>query len=219
VVEVLRLGAVRIFLVEPTPTPTLTPTATLTPTPTFTVVTAANANTTATVVATSTPTPTPTPTRTPLPTPTPLYSILDLSGETTLAEARANINFPIRLPTYPPDLGEPDRVFLQDWAGAILVLVWLDPDQPDQARLSLDQLEENIVAMKSGPVVVAETTVNGQRAYWVEGQHFLRLRTGDFQAFRAVGSNVLIWEAEDITYRLETDLPRAEAVRIAESLQ
>ena len=57
-----------------------------------------------------------------------LASILDLKGKTSLPAARARVDFPIRLPTYPPDLGSPDGVFLQDINGAVVVLVWLTPE-------------------------------------------------------------------------------------------
>ncbi|MGD8626434.1 MAG: hypothetical protein PVJ34_17980, partial [Anaerolineae bacterium] len=40
--------------------------------------------------------------------PTVLPSLLDLAGETTLAEAEAQAGFPVRLPAYPADLGRPD---------------------------------------------------------------------------------------------------------------
>jgi hypothetical protein len=211
VVEMLRLGAVRIFLVEPTPTPT--PTLTPTPTPSPTPVSEAGR------VTAAAPTATPTSTSTPTPSPTPLYSILDLAGETTLAEAETQVDFPIRLPAYPPDLGEPDRVFRQNMDGDVIVLVWLEPNQPDQVYLSLDQLENNAMAMKLGPEIIETITINGRQAYWVRGEHLLVLQNGDYNVVRSVGSNVLIWEADGITYRLETDLPRDEATRIAESLE
>src|SRR6185503_9471421 len=59
-------------------------------------------------VATETPSPVPTatprPTRTPAPTP--LLSVLDVAGQTTFAQAEARAPLTLRLPTYPPDLGE-----------------------------------------------------------------------------------------------------------------
>jgi len=68
VLEILRIGAVRIFQNEPTPTPSLTPRPSTTPRPT------------------------------PLPTATPLQSVLDLPGETTLAAARSEMTFEILYP-------------------------------------------------------------------------------------------------------------------------
>lgn len=201
VVEFLQIGAIRIFLTEPTPTVTpIPPTATpLSPTPTGLL-----------------------PTATPRPTPTPLSSVLELAGETTLAEAQAQVDFPIRLPTHPPDLGPPDRVFLQDLGGQVVVLAWLDPDQPDGVRLSLHQLGPGTFGQKLQPPVIQETTVHGQPALWTEGPYLLQFQRGGqvvYEGQLLVTGYVLVWVEDDITYRLETDLSLEEAVQIAESLQ
>ena len=110
ILEFLQFGAIRIFLSTPTPTPTLVPTQKLIP---------------------STLTPEPTL------TPTPLPSLLDLSGETTLAQAQQSVNFTILLPTYPADLGPPDKVYFQDLGGPTVILAWLQSGDPAQVRMSL----------------------------------------------------------------------------------
>jgi hypothetical protein len=151
--------------------------------------------------------------------PTALPSLLDLDGETTLAEARAQAGFSVRMPTYPPDLGLPDRVFLQHLGGPVVVLVWLDPEQPDRVRLSLHQLGVDIYGEKMQPPVVEETTVGNQPALWTEGPYFLQIQNADAAMRRLVEGHVLVWMEDEITYRLETDLNLEEAIRIAESLQ
>ena len=45
------------------------------------------------------------------------------------------------------------------------------------------------------------------------------MRHADIQFVRLIDGNVLIWEENKITHRLETDLALDEAIRIAESLQ
>jgi hypothetical protein len=153
--------------------------------------------------------------------PTPLNSVMDLAGETTLAEAQEQIDFPIRLPTYPADLGSPDRVFFQNIGGPAVVLVWLDPNKPSRVALSLHQLGPGTFADKGNPGSVQETTVNGRQALWTEGPYILQFRRGnrvDYDMRRLVTGRVLIWVEGEVTYRLETDLPLEEAVRVAESL-
>jgi len=125
VFEILRIGAIRI--VPSTPAPTATPTAlTLAPTSAAPVVT-------------------------PSPSPTPLSSVLDVAGETTLAEARTRAGFPIRLPAYPLEQSLPERVFLQDLGGQVVVLVWMDSAQPNHARMSLHELGPGAFAERSSP--------------------------------------------------------------------
>ncbi len=191
VFEILRIGAIRIVPTTPTPAAPA-----LTPTGAG-------------------------PATTPSPSPTPLSSVLDLAGETTLADARARVSFPIRRPAYPSDLGPPDHVFLQDLGGQVIVLVWMDRAQPDHVRMSLHELGPGTFADKIRPPVVQETTVNGQRAVWTEGPHLLQFsRNGQviYDARRLVEGHTLVWTQGDITYRLETDLSLNDAVRIAESL-
>jgi hypothetical protein len=159
-------------------------------------------------------------TRTPAaPTQPPLASVLDLSGETTLDEAQTELSFPIRLPTHPADLGPPDRVFLQDLGGPAAVLVWLDDEHPGRVRLSLQQLGPGALVWKLEPEAIEETTVNGERALWAEGPYLLKTQRGDLEQRRLVQGHVLVWNEGEITYRLETDLPLEEGVRIAESLR
>lgn len=143
-----------------------------------------------------------------------------IAGETTLEEARQQVEFPIPLPAYPADLGQPDRVFVQDAEGWMIVLVWLDPANPEHVRMSLHLIENSSWAInKFGPTVIQETTVNGVQAIWAVGEYPLIMRNRDIKFTRLIVGHVLIWADEGITYRLETDLSMEEAVRVAESLE
>ena len=202
ILEFLQFGAVRIFFTAPTPTatPTLIPTTQSFGQP----------------QATASPIQTPVP----VPTATLLPSLLNLAGETSLQDAHARLDFPILLPSYPPDLGPPDYVFLQDQSGEVLILVWIDPDNPDQVLLSLHEFGQGtFAAEKWEPRVIENTLVNGRPALWASGPYLMVLRNGDLEMRRLIQGQVLIWVVDDITYRLETDLEMEEAVRIAESLR
>ncbi len=198
VLDFLQVGAIRIRLIQPTPTPTL-------PRP------AGNLANAAPVTATpAAPELTPTPTALP---------VLDrLAGETTLQDAELKAGFKIR---YPEDLGEPERVFYQDLGGPAVLLLWFEPGQKNQVRLSLLMLTNETVAYKSSPEVITVTQVNGEKAVWTEGEHMLEVTAPHDMAFAKflVRGHVLIWTQEDITYRLETSLGLEEAVRMAESLR
>jgi hypothetical protein len=157
-----------------------------------------------------------------LSTPTPLASPLDLAGATTLVQAQPQVPFPIRLPTYPPGLGPPQHVFLQDLGGPMVALVWVDPAQPRNVQLALFEMSNSIYVYKSNVPVVAQTTVNGQQALWTEGPYIVQVvENGQvvYDTRRLVTGHALIWTEGDVTYRLETDRPLADAVRIAESLR
>jgi hypothetical protein len=146
-------------------------------------------------------------------------TLSSLAGETTLEAAQADLSFPVRLPTYPADLGKPERVFLQE-DGPMLILVWTDPANPQNVLLSLYEIgPESVMIHKFAPRVIQETQVNGQYAVWVEGPYLVQLTDGTYAQRMLVAGNTLIWEENGITYRLESDLSLGEAVKIAESLK
>ena len=199
VLEFIQIGIVRIFLPPAeTEIPNIGPPSTAMPGPIFPV--------TATPGLTAS---------------SSLIPLLEqMTGETTLEEARERVGFPISLPSYPPDLGQPDRVFIQRADGWMVVLVWIDPGQPEQVQMSLHIIEAGSWAIeKVQPVVVQETTVKGLKAAWTIGPYPLILSNSDIRFTRLIDGHVLIWADDELTYRIETDLSMEEAVRVAESLE
>ena len=85
-------------------------------------------------------------------------------------------------------------------------------------------LEPGFFAKGLGPETrLEQLTVNGGRAVWIEGSPHLfyyRDRGGEIrdESVRLAG-NVLLWEQEGLTLRLEANLPKDEAVRIASSVR
>ncbi|MCB0064318.1 MAG: hypothetical protein KDE19_19475 [Caldilineaceae bacterium] len=151
------------------------------------------------------------------PTATFPLSDLDFTGETTLAAAQAAVDFPILLPTIPSDLGPPDHVYLQRMEGDLVILVWMQPNRPTQVRMSLHLLGPGAFVWKMQPPALAETTVHGERAVWIEGPYYIQAE-GSWANRRLVDGPVLVWTAGAMTYRLEGALALEEALRVAESL-
>lgn len=170
-------------------------------------------------------TPTPSAAPTPLPTPLPEYyvSLDQLAGETTLEDAAARTSAPLLLPTYPAELGLPDRVFVNDTAGESVILVWLAEEGTTEDRASVElalfALGRGVMVEKVQPQVVRTTTVRGRPALWATGPYLVTLRSGNLDFRRLTGGHVLIWEENGITYRLETQADLEEARRIAASLE
>lgn len=193
IIEFIQIGVVRIFprSVEPTPEVIQTPAIT--------------------IPLTATP-------EVQSPSLVPLFE--NIAGETKLANAQQIANYPILLPAYPPELGRPNHVYVQDADGAMTILVWADPLHPEDAMMSLHFIPEGSWAIsKVEPVIIQETEVNGQSAIWAVGPYPLRLYNGDLEFTRLIDGNVLVWVDGDVTYRLETDLPLEEAIKVAESLK
>lgn len=151
-----------------------------------------------------------------------LVDLSQLAGERTLSQAQSLVasSYSIVLPTYPPDLGAPDHVFVQDAEGSMTILVWLDPNDSEKVLVSLHIIPEGSWAIhKAEPVTIQETLVDGQRAMWAEGPYPLRYTNGDLDFTRLIDGYVLIWTDGNVTYRLESNFSMEEAVRVAESLQ
>lgn len=198
VIDFIQVGVVRIFRLPPAP-------ATM-PAP------AGQMPQTATPVAALS-------TRSPV-TPTPSSFLQDLAGETTLAAAQSSAGFPILLPRYPPDLGKPDRVYLQDLGGSLLLLVWLEPDGSGHVRMSLQEIAPGSWAItKVGPQALQQVTVDGQPGVWATGPYLLETRNHSYDTRRLVEGHVLVWTRDDITYRLESSLSLDEALKVAGSLE
>ncbi|MGE5374795.1 MAG: DUF4367 domain-containing protein, partial [Bacteroidota bacterium] len=158
---------------------------------------------------------------TPVPTVASMLPLLEqMAGETTLSAAQRQADYPILLPSYPADLGKPDRVFVVDANGPMTILVWMEPQDPEQVKMSLHFIPEGSWAVnKFAPQAIDETSVNDQRAVWAVGPYPILFRNGDMEISRLVNGHVLIWEDGGVTYRLESNLSMDEAVKIAESLE
>ena len=157
------------------------------------------------------------PTTTASPTPE-LQTILSLAEQVSLNDAERRAGFDLRLPSYPPDLGAPSRVFLLELEVPLVILVW---DQGPDVRMSLHVIRERdfFLLSKGQPRVVAQTQVDGNFAMWTEGPYYLKVEAGPQSFLLLVEGRVLIWSDGELTYRLESGLEIDEAVLIAESLE
>jgi hypothetical protein len=148
------------------------------------------------------------------------FPLGQISGERTLSEAAAEVEFPLSLPTYPADLGRPGHVFVQEADGRMVILVWTDPEHAGRVLMSLHFIPPGSWAMdKLQPTIVQETTVDGRPAVWATGPYILLMKNGDLEFLRLIDGHVLIWSDENLTYRLETTQSLGEALETAESLE
>ena len=149
---------------------------------------------------------------------------LELGTAVTLAEAQAQAPFGVLVPT--GEIGEPDEVFV-DEAGEVyrVSLVYRSDTGPvDMLITEFHARTEQDVAVKElGPRSSAEpVTVRGEPGFWISGEpHVLvYLDRGGRpleDRMRLVG-DVLVWQRDEVTLRLEGAASREAALRIAESM-
>jgi Domain of unknown function (DUF4367) len=141
-------------------------------------------------------------------------ALFELGEPTSLDEAKRTSHFPLSIPSL---LGEPDEVYIHRNVDLpAITLVWRDPDGVPISLTEIGIAEfANKLAHENG---VKSLRVGGLPAVWLVGPHTLQL-LGNWQADSLlIESNVLIWAADGVTYRLEGDLTEEEMVAIAESL-
>ena len=162
----------------------------------------------------------------PTPPPAPIGESLGLGRSVTLAEARAEVTFPVRLPSA---LGAPDGVFV----GAGRVTAVFDPGDrlPRDPRTGFGalltqfraDLDEDLIVAKlpQTGTVVERVTVDDAPGFWLEGEphavYYVDEEGEVIEDTVRLAGNVLLWERGGVTYRLEADLSRDEAVAIASS--
>ena len=143
--------------------------------------------------------------------------LLAPAGAITMDELQAQTTRTLYIPEA---WGMPDRIYYQtnNWPG-VIIFVWLEPGSDNKARLSLYQIFQADFVYK-GADSVEVITLQGERAFWIEGGHWLQLQDGTRQPWLFVDGGVLVWWSREagITFRLESGLSLDEAKEIAESL-
>jgi hypothetical protein len=168
-------------------------------------------------------------------TPASIGGSLLLGERTTLDEVAATVTFDVMAPTGAV-AGDPDETYLNQRSDVTVVgLLYEASDtlpeigqtgvgmlllQIDSAHADVTFVTKSVI----GGGQLTTTMVNDGTGHWVENG-ILTVEPVQGLMFDEVGTesrrsgNVLIWSDGETTYRLESMLPMADAVRIAESLE
>jgi hypothetical protein len=166
--------------------------------------------------------------------PSPLPSLspigpLDLGRRTTMADAQSGVSFKIAVPS---QLGDPDAVYVaNDIPGGEVALAYTPrPGIPLVKQTGLGalvtefrgDLNPGFIGKALGPgTTLEETSVNGDPGWWIAGEPhmiFVDIHGNGQQVTLRMAANTLIWEHAGVTYRIESGLSKADAMRIAGSL-
>jgi hypothetical protein len=145
---------------------------------------------------------------------------LDLGRRVTLAAAGRHLGSPIATIRA---LGAPDAVYASDASPARVSLVYVArpalPPATAGIGALLDQLQGNELVFAEklvvGRVPIVRVSVNGARGYFIAGRHAVQL-PGEMRP--RLAGNVLVWERDAVTYRLETALGVRAALALARSV-
>ena len=155
---------------------------------------------------------------------------LDLGSLTTLEEAQRAVKFTI---VVPPELGTPDGVYVASGppGGEVALAYKPRPGIPVVRETGLGvlvtefrgDLVPQYITKEVGPgTTLEETSVNGDPGWWIAGQpHTIVIRTGPSDSqpeTLRLASNTLVWGHGGVTYRIESGLSKADAMRLAVGL-
>jgi hypothetical protein len=158
---------------------------------------------------------------------------LGLGAQVGAAEATSLVDYNVLSPGS-SDLGAPDAIYYNDERlGGQISLVWIPrPNLPETADSGVGMLissfrgnlESSTYAKELDPSrnLLLDVEVRGRPGFWIEGEPHVFLfenPTGgiEFESIRLAG-NVLLWEENGVTMRIESALPREDVLLIAESL-
>jgi hypothetical protein len=158
---------------------------------------------------------------------------LGLGDRVTLEEARRRVDWPVLVPAV-AGLGQPDAVYVNEAVpsgGRVDLVYRARPGLPASPFTDVGLL---ITEFQGRPTpeflkkvtamgVVEQVTVGGEPGYWFSGEpHFFTYQdaAGTLREEQTrLAGNTLIWPRGDLTLRLEGELPKEEAIRIAESMR
>ena len=145
---------------------------------------------------------------------------LVLGERTTLAEARRRSGHPVLVPE---DAGAPDAVYLDTASpGSPVALVYGSLSRPRLLVLEFRAapLIEKTLTLETR---LENVTVDGEPGLWIEGpMHEFLYRTRELDPAsdtQRLAGNTLLWKRGALTLRIEGDLSKDEALRLARSMR
>jgi hypothetical protein len=174
-----------------------------------------------------------------LPMPAPVGTPLMLGRQVTLDEAQAAVDFPVLMPML-EGFADPNEVYLLGLGdNAMVSFVYPAGDGLPESEVTGvgalltqfrgnavgDLIEKGLLGDDGAPETRLDAvTVDGERGFWISGApHSVFLVCHDDgdcreERYRLAG-NVLLWEQDGVTLRLESALSKAESLAIAKSVQ
>jgi hypothetical protein len=167
------------------------------------------------------------------PSPTPAGESLDLGEALSVEQAQGQVDFDVAVPDA---LGEPNEVFFDELVpgGQVALVYRTRPGLPatpgSDVGLLVTEFEGSVDEILAKKIIstdpgteLEQVAVGGSTGLWISGEpHFITYMGPDGQpreeTVRLVG-NVLLWERNGVTFRIESALSKGKALHIARSLK
>jgi hypothetical protein len=149
------------------------------------------------------------------------FNKLFVGERVSLDEARKRADFEV---VVPEALGDPDGIYFQETPpGGMVSFVYGTLEHPHALFTEFRARVKDVIFKKAAASTqIEDVHIDGQPGYWLSGEpHDFAYfdQNGEFrQELVRLAGNTLLWERGLVTLRLEADISKAEALRIARSV-
>jgi hypothetical protein len=144
---------------------------------------------------------------------------LGVGEKVSLEDARGRVDFPVRVPTL-QRYADPDVYYGEPLPGGQVSFVYGSPDKPQLLITQVAALGALDKLLGSATRVDMVGTDDAQ-GVWIEGERHVLFYPGASreEPFRLVGNTLVLERTDGVTMRIEADISKEEALRIARSMR
>lgn len=144
---------------------------------------------------------------------------LGVGEKVSLEEARQRVRFPVRVPTL-DGFEDPNVYYAEPLPTGQVSFVYGSLDKPQLLITQVAALG-SMEKLVSSATRVELVSVDGARGVWIEGERHVLFYpgAGREEPFRLVGNTLVFERTDGVTVRIEADISKDEALRIARSMR
>jgi hypothetical protein len=144
---------------------------------------------------------------------------LGVGERVSLAEARERVRFPVRVPTL-PGYEDPNVYYAEPLPTGQVSFVYGSLDKPQLLITQVSALGA-LEKLVNTATRIERVSTDDASGVWIEGErHFLFYPGAEREEpFRLVGNTLVLERNDGVTVRIEADISKEQALRIAESMR
>jgi hypothetical protein len=135
---------------------------------------------------------------------------------------------------YPPELGEPDAVYVDTTSASVPIVSLVYDPQPGLPEASgadvgmvitqfQAQVDEFFIKKMLSGTDIETVAIGASEGFWLDGgPHTIEFVDANGEpgsrSARLVSSNTLFWDVSGVTYRIESKLSKDESLRLGRSM-
>jgi hypothetical protein len=144
---------------------------------------------------------------------------LGVGDKVSLAEARGRVRFPVRVPTL-PGYEDPSVYYAEPLPTGQVSFVYGSLDKPQLLITQVSALGA-LEKLVNTATRVERVSTGDASGVWIEGERHVLFYPGAEreEPFRLVGNTLVLERNDGVTVRIEADISKEQALRIAESMR